>query len=182
MNLPVLINFLSISAALVAIVFFYRQLSPNLQIKITPIWIDKDDGILCIRADVKNISKVRIYKDHALFQLLEYDFSQIPNLSEFLPFTKKRNDERVEQPIEWRDAVKILEDTKHISPDEEIIVERIARIKNHKEVIVHVGVQLRARGRWEVTNRYLGWGDRWTRARYVFPPHMISQSATVTPA
>lgn len=140
---------------------------PILDIRIIPRWSEEASDLLIIRIEVENKWKVGLKKQEAFFQILEH---HIPDsgalLSGWVPFAKDRILPN-EEPIEWREPLKVLTSTKKVESKETIIIELLYRPK--EQAALHCAFQFV--GKLNILARILhmfGAGtDRWTRTIWI---------------
>jgi hypothetical protein len=81
---------------------FYLHLAPRIDLQLSPRWMGGYQGICVLTIKLTNNSKVRIRKKDVRLQILFYPMSRMPNLSEWVPFSK----DAVlcgQEPGEWRE-------------------------------------------------------------------------------
>jgi hypothetical protein len=123
-------------------IFFFVQLSPTIELRIIPEWIDKDAGQLVLTFELENKSQVRAKVKTIQIQILEYDKNPTLMLSEWLPFSSN-NIHANEHPLEWQAPEHICTTTARIYPKEVVRVDRLYTIS--KDKIYHIGLQLQVK-------------------------------------
>jgi hypothetical protein len=157
-----------IVAALVTAALFiwlYHEFLPVLRLTINVT--EKKDGMLILRLEATNISKLpaRVRSGWARLQVLEHDISGMTTLSEWVPFVRDKI-KKDERPTEWRDPVAVLETTKFIKPGETVTVER-----GHQPAFgmaVHCAFQIQVRTNFFIGLLY-GHSPSFTTTRWVIP-------------
>jgi hypothetical protein len=154
-------------------IYFFVQLTPKIDLRIIPEWLDKHERKLVVRFEIENKSQVRInvkriidnHQNESLMirlQILEYVKDNILTLSEWVPFS--HDSIRVnENPIEWRDPENICQTTSHIYPGEVVKVDRLYTFPDDR--IWHIGFQLQTEYNW--IEKLLVWklGKSWTTTK-----------------
>ena len=142
-------------------VFVYVQFAPKLQLRILPRWVDETKGLLILKLEVENNSRIRVPKQKIQLQILEHEVPAHGCLSEWVPF----DEEAVllqEKPKEWHDPIEIFQSTEYLNPGETVSVERLCHCP--QDSILHVGLQAKAKlgalGRLAAWFR--SWNDQWT--------------------
>ena len=120
-------------------IFVFFQLAPVIQLRIIPNWTDETKQYLLIRFEIENKSRVRVTNPGGKIQVLEHKVTSGAIISNWVPFEEKRI--KPEEPVEWREPVKIFEITKQIFPGEIIVLERLYHVPQNR-VILHIGLQV----------------------------------------
>lgn len=147
MNIAEVISLVKDIATLLALLigavvglFVFFQLAPVLELRILPSWTDETKQFLILKFQVENKSRVRVHRPRGLIQVLEHAIQPGTSLSQWIPFDESAIIP-TEQPIEWREPVKILQSTKQIYPGEMVSFERLYYCPKDA-VIIHVGLQV----------------------------------------
>ena len=142
-------------------VFIFVQFAPKLKLRILPHWVDKSKGLLLLRLEVENHSRIRVKKDKILLQILEHEFSAQGYLSEWVPFTNEAI-KTEEQPKEWHEPIEIFQSTIYINPEEILSVERLHHCPQN--TILHIGIQAKVKmGFLGALAAWLrSWDEQWT--------------------
>ena len=135
-----IITLLALGIGSLAAIFIYFQLAPTVNLKILPTWADNAKEHLVIRFEIENKSKVRLNRPRGKIQILEYTIGKSNMMSQFVPF-RQEDIPKGERPIEWREPVIILTNTKQIYPGETISYERLYHYPQ-EAVIIHIGLQI----------------------------------------
>ncbi len=136
-----LVEVIAIILAAIVAIFIYVNFSPKITLRVIPTWIDKDKGILKIRTEIENVSRVVCIKKRIRFQILEQKFDG--NLiNEFVAFDESKIDLMNPKPEHFSPAEEINKSTSHFYPGEIVAVERLYRVNS--SLIQHLGLQFEA--------------------------------------
>ena len=127
-------------------------------------WADMTSGVLIVKVEVHNKSKVYVTLQKCELQIFERDIPPSGYISEFVPFEK--GDPRTDPPIpeqEWHAPVRILGTTLTIEPGEIITVERAYHCQTERPII-HCAIQVHAKVtcRLKLANLRFKPTERWT--------------------
>ena len=156
----IIITFIAVFAA----IWFFRALWMVVEPRLILRWADITSGVLIVRVEVHNKSKVYVTLQKCELQILERDIPPSGYISEFIPFEK--GDPRTDPPIpeqEWHVPVRILATTSTIEPGETIEVERAYRCQTERPII-HCAIQVHAKVTWrlKLANLRCKPTERWT--------------------
>ena len=87
-------NLIVVSVAIIGYYVLLRHL-PNIHLNILPRWFDRDSGLLIIRIEIENPSKIRVFKRFCKLQICEYGYPE-EYLSEWIWFEDPRNKSEME--------------------------------------------------------------------------------------
>jgi len=121
-------------------IFIFFQLAPVIHLSITPTWIDDVKQFLLIRFEIENKSRVRATRPRGQIQVLEHKVDPGSMISQWVPFRESAILPS-EQPVEWREPIKIFTSTRQIFPGEVIVLERLYHIPQNN-IILHAGFQV----------------------------------------
>lgn len=119
-------------------VFIYVNCLPTVSLRIIPTWINKADGILKIRTEVENTSRVLCVKKRMRFQILEQEMTDV-TINEWVAFDENYLAKMLPQPVSFKPAEDINTSTAHLYPKEIISAERIYKV--NPSLVQHVGLQ-----------------------------------------
>lgn len=142
-------------------VFVFVQFAPSLQLRILPRWADEAKGLIILKLEVKNKSRIRVPKQRICLQILEHEVPAGGSLSEWVPFDKQVILPQ-EQPKEWHEPVEIFQTTRYLNPGEMLSVEMLCHCP--RESVLHVGLQAKAKFGilgW-LGSRISSWNEQWT--------------------
>ncbi|MCC7244662.1 MAG: hypothetical protein IT269_03200 [Saprospiraceae bacterium] len=132
------IETIAILLAAIITLFIYINFSPKVALRIIPTWIDKNEGILKIRTEIENTSKVICMKKRIRFQILEQKIDA-GFVNEFVAFDQEYVELMVPKPEKFTIAQEINLSTSYLYPSEVISTERIYKV--NPNLIQHVGLQ-----------------------------------------
>jgi hypothetical protein len=122
----------------------FSRYSPRFRLTLRPSWVG-DSLILGI--EVENTSSVRAGRPTVHLQVLEYDPMRTLALSEWVPFVKDDVRDGEEPLGDWRDPVRVFEDTSdRVYPGEAMVVDRLAHYPG--DVLLHIGLRVQINRLW----------------------------------
>lgn len=119
--------------------YLYVEFSPKIELGISPRWPSGDAGPCILTITIANRSRVMVKKEDIRLQILFYNMAQLPKLSEWVPFNKSAVIQG-EEPIVWRDPVRICQTTEYIHPGEAIVIER-PLVFDVSNTVAHAGLK-----------------------------------------
>lgn len=152
------------------LMFVFLHFHPNMALNVSTEWANQKEGVLLIKIDATNVSKVKCNKNKVLFQVLEYNCN-FESLSEWVAFSEDRILES-ERPVLWNPPVDILESTEFWYPGDSVKVERLYKCKIGR--VYKIGVQLKADipllGRVSKVFRNGAWKkqEQWTTTKIIY--------------
>ena len=135
------IEIIAILLTAIIALFVYVNFSPKISLRIIPTWIDKKGGVLKIRTEVENTSKVICMKKRIRFQILEQKLEG-NMINEFVAFDKEYVHLMNPKPVNFAQAEEINLSTLYLYPGEVIAAERVYKI--NPELVQHAGLQFEA--------------------------------------
>lgn len=150
-------------------IFIFLQISPKVELRILPRWVDPELGRFVLRLEIENTSRVRVKKEVVRLQMLPYSETRQLRLSEWVPFSKE-SIRKGEEPEKYYDPVEVFGSTLYLYPGEKISVERL-ECSPDSDKFLHIGLQFRARVllRWLII-RVFSKGEQWTTTAIIFRP------------
>lgn len=150
---------------------YFLHLAPRIDLRLSPRWISGIPNICILTIEITNTSKVKISKEHLLFQALFYPASRIESLNEWVPFNTMSIPEEHMQD-EWRNPKAICTTSTIFYPGETTKVD-YPIVFPGGAFVGHVGVQLHAKfSFWErVLSTRFKPNEQWTTTIFISPPH-----------
>lgn len=125
-------------------VFISLNFSPVIALRIIPTWADKTNGILLIKTEVENISKVIaiVKKEGIRFQMLKQR-TDLGDINEWVAFNKDDEKDMIPKPIDWKESKVINTSTNHLYPGDIVKAERIYKVDIKPNEVLHLGLQFK---------------------------------------
>ncbi len=136
------ISIITLLIGVYATIFISSYFAPVVILRITPIWETKMNGIMTLRFEIENKSRIRLNQPNILVQLKEYSINKGKNKLKDIPRILSKTDLQVL----WNDPIKL--DIARIFPNETISLERIYSFESTKSSILFVLLQYRRKLNW----------------------------------
>lgn len=163
-----IVNVLVIIVTADLYIFVFYHFAPYVQPRIKYTWVDKERGLVLLQLELENMSKVSLPVEHILLQILEYQYSALVHLTEFVPFKKELVQQDI-SPESWQDPIRLFGKTLRLLPGELIRGERLHTCS--EDSILHVGLQVRLKLNWFYKRlSRLEKHAQWTTTAIVIPP------------
>lgn len=146
--------------------FLYRTLSPAIRLQVEPRWAGA--GVVILRLQVENVSRVVITDIEFLLQAIPYEVDKWRQMSEWVPLEEKKV--REDEPVTpWREPAKVFTTTVALNPGERVVGERMMECPNG--CFLHIAFQVRKPGEPRRRGDWLAsWPRRWTTTLIVEQP------------
>ncbi len=149
--------------------FVYLNLAPIVVPRISTSWVDKKRGVLLVKLEVENISKVIVFKkDKGIrFQMLKQKIGK--EINEWVAFEKEYETRMIPQPLydgDWPSDREVNSSTPHLYPGESVRTELIFIQELQADEILHLALQFKSA---KSLFNYLH-PEQWTVTTFVMPP------------